>query len=210
MIINFCSLSKTIPQALFLEPERFLTYNKLDPRLYQCPAIADFYKNKFIIKSPFDFSCEVERKEDHLLVKTQANEILRSNFFETSISNDLQLIIFDYVFWSDEDVEMEVIPISIDNLLPIAGMYNIKNWIRPIHPSYHIYSSVEKFNFNIKREDPYLYVKFNTKEKVELKYNFDKYILEESKKMARSSMYMKGFRKFFKAFEKIRPRKLTK
>jgi len=210
MVVNFCTISEIIPQAIFLEPERFLTYNELHPTLYKCPAITDFYKNKFVIKSPFDFYGEAEKQQDHLLLNTNAEETLKSNFIHFTQTNDLQLNIFDYVFWSDEDVEMEVIPPPINNLLPVSGMFNIKNWIRPVHPSYYVYPSVKQFTFNIKRGDPYLYIKFNTKKKVELKYNFDKALLEEAQKMAKSSRYMKGFRKFFKVFEKIRPKKLTK
>ena len=123
----------------------------------------------------------------------------------------MQLNGFAYYFWSDKDCYSESWGSEILQATKIYGSYNIKNWIRAIHPSYVIDCTQEqKIPIKFKRGDPWLFVRFQTKEKVNLKYNFDKSIIEEARKMAESTEFLSGYKKYFNIFSKIRPKKLTK
>ena len=212
MLDNYAYKSKLLPQAILQEPIRFIEYYKLKTPFINCPAIQDFYKNVFIIPFPVDFYCKFSIKENQIL-------FVESNLHEESVSIfcvinedtfDLQLRPLEIIYWSDKNCVAESWGTELPTLLNIAGSFNIKNWIRPVHSAYLIPKNSDELIIDISRGSPWLFLKFNYEEKVNLKYNYDKSVIEESYKMANFSGFLKGAKKFFKRFEQIRPRKLTK
>ena len=214
MLINFAVKSKILPQAAFLEPKLFSDFFNLPIELSQCPATSYFNKNFYVVSFPFDFESLIKINKDQIIFEYSTHDPKQDWItFNRRQNNlvDMQLNGFAYYFWSDKDCYSESWGSEILQATKIYGSYNIKNWIRAIHPSYVIDCTQEqKIPIKFKRGDPWLFVRFQTKEKVNLKYNFDKSIIEEAKKMAESTEFLSGYKKYFNIFSKIRPKKLTK
>ena len=208
-LVNYTYESKILPKALFHKPIKFIEYYNVQHPFTRCPAIQDFYKNVFIIPFPVDFYGEFKVEDTVKLVNTNLNIEVVEYFFQINSSNfSFQFKPFQIIYWSDEDCIVEAWGPQMSNLLNLAGSFNIKNWIRPVHPSYIIKGNT--FTINMKKGDPWLFLKFNSEENIELVYNYDKAIVEDANKMANSPFFVTGLKKYFKKFAEIRPKKLTK
>jgi hypothetical protein len=79
---------------------------------------------------------------------------------------------FSYVFYSEHDIAMEMIPATMEktefikNTNLISGEYNIAKWIRPVSPAFEIVDDQKVLT--IKRGDPLYYIRFRTDKKVNL------------------------------------------
>jgi len=215
MLINYAYTSQVLPKAILLEPVRYLNYYEIGKPYINCPAITDFYKNVFVIPMPLDFYCKIALDKEQVIFKESNLQIEVARAFcqiqgSSDLSYDMQFSPLEITYWSDEDCVTEAWGPPMNNLLNIGGCYNIKNWIRPNHSAYLIPKKATELVLDFKKGNPWLFIKFNSEKKIDLKYNYDLAILEEAKKMARSSSLISGVKKYFKKFNKIRPRKLTK
>ena len=136
-----------------------------------CPAFLDSCKNTFVIKSPWTFKVNIDRKNKYVLTSLPQyiyDEFVQNRAHEIS-DNDPYLISLPprYVFYSYDDIEMEIIPCfltnTIENLRVIPGRYNISKWIRPMDFACEIIDDTKEINF--KENDPIFYVRFYTKNK---------------------------------------------
>jgi hypothetical protein len=135
----------------------------------KCPAFLDSCKNTFVIKSPWTFKVKVDREKKY--VTTTLPQHIYDGFFinreNQSSQKDPFLITLppQYVFYSDKDVEMEVIPCfltsSIENLRVIPGKYNISKWIRPVDFTCEVIDNNKEIIIN--ENDPLFYVRFYSK-----------------------------------------------
>ena len=152
---------------VYFEPERLSKfYEDSNNYFKRCPANAQFLKNFFIIRAPFDLTYKLIREEN----KYTTNQNMRFN--RTFIVNrmdeftDKDLVSltfsFQYLFVADEPVIMEVYPPflhgEIKNTRLINGSINIFKWQRPIDFSFEMLN--DKETIEIKRGQPMMYVKF--------------------------------------------------
>jgi hypothetical protein len=215
MLVNYAYISSILPKAIFTDPIRYFDYFKIQSPYIDCPAIQEMYKNTFVVPMPVDFRCDFRFVDNQF---QQGNSNIDSRFISkicaikpNKIDKELQFEPLEIICWSDEDCFIETWGNNINNLTNLGGSFNIKKWIRPIHAAYLIHKEETHFNLNLKKGDPFLFIKFNSKKRVNLKYNYDTPIIDESQKMSKITLFgFRGTKKYFEKFNKIRPKKLTK
>lgn len=128
-----------------------------------CPAVGNYFKNTWIIKSPVDIEYQY------------FNNILTTNskYVTSRPHKDRDILTFPlrYVFVSKESVVLESFPAFMFNteaqtkLRMIPGSFNIGKWIRPVDfTAQSLTSDVVKIN----KGDPLFCIRLLTDEKVEL------------------------------------------
>jgi hypothetical protein len=130
-----------------------------------CPAITNYYKNAFIIKAPKDLTITMMRDLNN-------NPLIRVNEFTQEQCDTLCLVRSDasvtimptYLFYADESVLMESLPLtvlpspSVKNIMWISGVFDIGKWMRPIDCSFLVQD--ERQPVIIKRGDPLWIVRY--------------------------------------------------
>ena len=169
---------------LFFEPELALTrlvkQRQNTTRFFKCPSFVDFYKNTYAIKSPLDLELSVHYEENgEAYYKT--NQYGQDFFDNIVVNRNSQNITFktfslslSYLFYSEESVIIEQVPISMDiecqpsNARLIPGQFDISKWWRPIDYACEIVDESKPVEFV--RGVPMYYIRFRTKDnkKVEL------------------------------------------
>ena len=158
---------------LFLEPESLFKYvveNRKWCPYKTCPGFIDMVKNTFVVKAPYDITAEFDR--DTMKMRVNQGQFVYDRF----CANRLPAIHFEdpvlatlpprYVMWSDDDVEIQVLPMMFSkepmrwNIIP--GTFNISKWIRPIDFSFELHDGQDRIT--IKRGEPLFCIKFVTKD----------------------------------------------
>lgn len=131
----------------------------------KCPAVKDFFKNTFLVRSPVDVSFKFNSgfvspvSKDHKLFKSfiyQQNEQRDSRQIYPSFQ-----LTMNYLFYSKQPVRFEQLPALLshneltNNTKLIPGTFDISKWIRPISVGYEV--TDEKRIITIKRGDPLFY-----------------------------------------------------
>ena len=156
-----------------------------------CPAFLETCKNTFVIKSPWTFKVNIDRKNKYVLTNLPQylyDEFVWNRGHEIS-DNDPYLISLPprYVFYSYDDIEMEIIPCfltnTIENIRVIPGRFNISKWIRPMDFACEIIDDNKEISF--KENDPIFCVRFYTKNK-------EKVVLERVEPSTRLHKTMKA------------------
>jgi hypothetical protein len=206
---------------VYFEPEKLSNFYENTKSLFKlCPANTQFLKNFWVIKSPFDLTLNINRKEKTCYINQN------QRFFNTFVSmrwnqfteTDLALCSFNfcYLFVSDKPVMIEVYPAflheQVKNTRFINGSFNIYKWQRPVDFSFEILNDNEPVE--IKREQPLFYVKFlsnNIEENFKLKnIEWTDELLKLNKK-TQIANWVKGLSwKLLKIGNKGRPKKLVK
>lgn len=150
-------------------------------QFFRCPAFKEYYKNTYLIKCPIDCSISFDdgtvsmSPNNGLFDVYQTNENDKFSFYQLKIN---------YIFYSKNDIEMEVLPLNF-NTKPsiglIPGIFNISKWIRPVSFGFEVYD--KKSTIEFKRGEPLYYVRFRTKSKLPVKMErkeFDANVLDIS------------------------------
>jgi len=168
-------------QILFSEPEslfKHLQKTREGSVHMTCPAFLDYIKNTYVIKAPIDMQICVNRKVGKIDVKCFSQTIAKfivNRIGQTGKNSPFLLSLPPaYVFYSNEDVNIESFHAfmdnndSISNLMAIPGTFNISKWIRLVDFSAEVKDDLKPIN--IKKDDVLFYVRFLTKDetKVEL------------------------------------------
>lgn len=145
----------------------------------RCPALIDYCKDVYVIRSPYDFTLEIDKETGRVEVDKFDQEWFDDNIFvrfpnlkHDKIISLCMTISISYVFFCDEDVEVEVLDVPIlstqltKNIKIIPGRMNIHRWIRPLDFTFEVQDLSKKLIF--RRGDPLFAVKFNTKENIEM------------------------------------------
>lgn len=174
-------------KIVYLPPEPVLPYI-LNSRQHagnntylKCPAFIDYYKNVYVIKSPFSMQINFNAKDKYLSVQPQNQEFYDAFLLNRAdvISEDdpfLFSLLIKYLFTADADCAIEELPVTFHDsplnskLKLIPGTYNIGKWFRPLEAAYEVMAKAE--SISIKRGDPLFYVRFIPKDnkKVTLKH----------------------------------------
>ena len=136
----------------------------------QCPAMYSYLKNVFALKSIYDYNFSIK---DNGIVSSMHDQQFMDNHV---IIRDIEQKFFSfsqkYIFFTDEDslkMTAYLHPIFEKNEIEkttfsIPGEFDIGKWFRNIE--FPFYLKDEYSSFNIRREDFYTYVKFDTEEKI--------------------------------------------
>ena len=166
--INLKLNSSGSEDIIYFPPESaykyFLEKNKNQDYL-KCPAFADFLKNTYIIKAPYDIDISIN--EDGY-VKTNK---FTQDFFEKNIhvtQFEKNKIIFQtmpryfFVTNNKKSVKISILPMIFEknNFSIIPGEFDISKWIRPINCAFEVFDTPTTISF--KREQPLFMVKFET------------------------------------------------
>jgi len=206
---------------VYFSPEKITdVYKNTKSRFKLCPANAQFIKNFWLIRSPFDLELNLNRKNNNCSINQN------QRFFNTFVNvrwndfteTDLMLVSFNfqYMFIADEPVWIEVYPPflhkEVENTRFINGTFDIYNWQRPVDFSFEVLDDTQPVK--IKRGEPLFYVKFCSK-----KLN-DDFILKQIEwtdellklnKRCQPQNWIEGLSwKLMKAGNKHRPKKLIK
>lgn len=166
------------------EPIHYLSYIKQSEKtIYShmsCPAFNDYYKNVYIITSPFDLTIRIDKNNDFYL---DEKDLPKKNFIDArnefsrvyiKKQNDclrMMTLFFQYIFIGHKSCMMESIPLtsdinSLSDLIPICGTFNINKWIRPVDFTFLVRNNVS--SIEIKKDQPLFCVRFNVDQKINL------------------------------------------
>jgi hypothetical protein len=161
------------PDTVFFEPEPVapLIVSR-DTHYTKCPAIADYYRNTFLIRSPFDLTINFDRATESVGTDRFDNEFffeyIQPRFGDFGPNSRSMLTVrAEYLFVADEDCVIESMPCSLmstpllQNTLLIPGTFNFHRWPRPVDFSFEIIDDTQPLVF--KRGDPLFFVKFTPK-----------------------------------------------
>jgi hypothetical protein len=167
----------TAPDSTFKDVAQ--TFDKSSEVLI-CPAVHEYFKNTFLIRSPVDIEFQHDLSTNTL--RTTSKYVVSRPFKD----RDILTFPIRYMFVSDSSVTFESIPAFMHNteaqtkLRMIPGSFDIGKWIRPVDfTAQSLTSDVIK----IKQGDPLYYVRFMTDEKVELEHITDPARIEKIHKV---------------------------
>ena len=131
-----------------------------------CKSYHEFFKNTFTLNHPYTTEWQVSDGNQGGLFIPRPDD---SAFIDSHLVDyDLQ-----WVFFSEDDVEIEVTPAYLHKKESdkhgylVAGSYNISKWFRPISLSWQLWEKETKIAFT--ENEPICYLNFRTKNKVVLK-----------------------------------------
>lgn len=168
-------LSIPAPEPAYADAVRMNGFDKSDDialNFLKCPAIKDYYKNTFVIKSPFDYNVKLSKSEDLCSVYPYDQKFFDDNFLVRSTSNRiLTLLAPQYAFFAEKDLMVEQVPASAHKDAPIGaqlfcGTFNVGKHLRPIE---FAFTSKHDIDLNIKDGTPLYYVRFITDEEITFK-----------------------------------------
>jgi len=135
-------------------------------RYLSCPAASSYLKNTLCVKSEKDISFSFSPET----LFNYQNKVFKDIFFIRSFEDKWIDLKEEYIFFSDESLEVSLLPANfnnnslVSNSIYCSGQMNIGKWYRPFNPSYIL----KKDSFSIKRNDVLYYIKFHTDKKINL------------------------------------------
>ena len=163
-----------------------------------CPAVKDYTKNTFSLKSIYEYYFETSENESGVF-----SNLYNQKFFDQHVlvrSNLDKFFTFNqsFIFFTEEkslQMSTGIFPYLEDNniterCIVIPGEMDIGKWFRPIEFAFYLKSKYKEFK--IDENEIYQYIKFNTKDKIIFKQFRTNEKIKEYIKDATSS---KDFRK---------------
>jgi|GEM_PF-2929778 len=173
------TLRKEVYDIAFLEPVsayKYIQERRDDIEYIFCPAFADYCKNAYFILAPYNIKVVpiVETGQvalEGLLAKNA--KLINSLLYNRTKPNDSNPFLVTLnspriVFWANESVYAESIPVFLDssphiaNTNHIPGTFDIGKWVRPVDFSFEIVDPSKPIVIN--RGDPLFCIRFRTKD----------------------------------------------
>jgi hypothetical protein len=196
------------------ELEKLSTWEDSVSKYNQCPAFTNYVNQFYVIRNTVDVTLRWDKNNKVLhsdLTHECHNSFVRLHWgdFDPDTGNPIVALSNSFVFVSDHDVFIEVIPPFNDidkSWRAIPGSYNIGNWYRPFVTTFEMLEPEIK----ISRGQPLAYVKFRTpgiKDKIKL-VEIDR--TEQLEHAVNSSLTLKHYIpkiswKIHNSFNKLRP-----
>lgn len=136
---------------------------------HRCPAVQDYFKNVFELRSPVEF--EIIRNPDGGFYTNYYDQDFWNDFVVIRNENLLSFNIY-YFFVPESDLSIEVTsPYFTDNdfankTMIVPGRFNAYKWMRPIQCTFAIKSNVDRIKIN--RGDPLVYIRMITDDNIKL------------------------------------------
>jgi hypothetical protein len=157
----------------------------------KCPASFNELRNTIGVKADQDYNISFKKEDNKELLQLNHDGYISLR----SIEQKLFDILSNYIFFSDQPLEISLLPAYLDpnnitkNTTLLSGKYDCGKWFRPINPAYISHKDI----INIKRGDTLYYLKFNTNKKINLiNYQFNNQLGH----YMNSGMGVKNFKKF--------------
>jgi hypothetical protein len=137
------------------------TYNR-------CPANKTTFKNTYYLQSPLDF--DITFNENNIGEGLRSDWLIpRSEDFHNRITAEIDM---GWLFFCEESLILEMTPpyshhttVSRYGSLSV-GSFDIGKWFRPLMPAHFLWENERRFV--IKADEPLMYIRFLTDEKIKL------------------------------------------
>jgi hypothetical protein len=156
-----------------------------------CPGIKDYTKNTFSVKSIYDYNFEIIPEKKETFSNLYDQDFFNKHVSIRSIEDKLFSFSQQYVFFTEEknlEMSANIFPYLEDNNITknciiVPGTVNIGQWFRVTDFVFYLKNNQNKFE--IKEEEIYQYIKFNTNKKIIFKQfiindKINKYLLDVS------------------------------
>jgi hypothetical protein len=185
--------------------------NKYNANYTVCPAVTDFSKNLYSLKSPMDLEFSWDGNNINFEEEYSRDLIEKILSIRDINGGTFSLSIVPYLFFAESDCEMQyssplmVSNSFVDHCTVIPGCYNIGKWFRPTDQAFLIRHQNQKIKIN--KGDTIANVRFNTKERIEFKkFYFTDQFHELIRKMTRYPVSQKStlknyFESMYRDFE---------
>jgi hypothetical protein len=178
----YANFNDTWKELAFFEPEpvfKLISNSRSkDTEYLRCPALQDYYKNCFLLRSPVNVTINIATQPDG--DKFASIDTYDQKFFDENImirykkgyKYPILHLKFFYVFYANEPLMIELLSPSMhktelqNNINVIYGTYDISKWIRPVEFAFEVIDDTKPIV--IKRGDPMYYVRFPTINKIKL------------------------------------------
>jgi hypothetical protein len=146
----------------------------LEPRqnLFQCPAFKEATSQTFVFKNPMDADFYVD--ENNQIKSKNKNCIFAELIHQPSIKDSILFLYgLKWIFMAEDDnIEITISSPYFDtpnhlvygNIVP--GKLSISNWFRAVNSEFNLKPGVR--DLKIAKDEPILYVTFNTNKKINL------------------------------------------
>lgn len=160
--------------AMLIEPVpviKYISQIKDTPYYIKCPAFTDYYKNTYVILSPYDVKIIWDDQYQNYIFNYFSQEVV-NNFItirdkETIDTHAIMTLPPSLLFWSDNSVMIESFPCIFDTETEIGlktktipGVFDIGKWYRPVNFTFEI--KKDNLPLIIKRGDPLFCIRFNS------------------------------------------------
>ena len=185
------------PEAVYKD---FLKDKKnFESTIAMCPAVKDYTKNTFSLKSIYDYEFEINKDLNDATSQLYDQVFFNKHVEIRSIENKFFSFSQRLVFFTEEqslNMSLGILPYFEDNEITkrctlIPGKLDIGKWFRIIDYAFFLKNNINSFKIN--EGDVYQYIKFETDQKIEFKQFkstdlINKYILD----IASSKNYRKS------------------
>ena len=157
--------------------------------IVMCPAVKDYTKNTFSLKSIYDYEFEINKNLNDVTSQLYDQVFFNKHVEIRSIENKFFSFSQKLIFFTEEqslNMSLGILPYFEDNEITkrcmlIPGKLDIGKWFRIIDYAFFLKNNINVFK--IKEEDVYQYIKFETDQKIEFKQFkstelINKYILD--------------------------------
>lgn len=161
------------------------TNNRKNVIFKRCPAHADFLRNTFVFKSPFDINLSIDIDENRSsVISSNLNQILFDRIIDFRFldknekgESPYPILGIDFLnsFISDSPLLLETLPAFLhyndftSKCSVIPGEFDIHKWVRPVELVFE--SKLNKTEITIKKGDALCYFKFRTDDIVKIEKN---------------------------------------
>lgn len=137
-----------------------------------CPAVKDYTKNTFSIKSLYDYNFEILKDTGQIVSKMYDQEFFNKHVRVRSNTDKLFSFIQSYVFFTEKkslNMSASMFPYLEDNnitknCIPVPGTFDIGKWFRATEFGFYLKANINEFN--ISQNEIYQYIKFHTNDKI--------------------------------------------
>lgn len=144
--------------------------NKSDNFL-NCPAFVNQYKNAYLFKSPTFADIEIQPNGIVGNNGTTSKHLISK---QPSLLNAHTIKVYaNWIFFCEDTMHMESMhPFMHETSASkygyyVPGGFDISQWFRPLEYAFQMYPNCNKFKIN--QDEPMLYVRFNTNERIQFK-----------------------------------------
>ena len=182
------------PISLYDELRPKMSSSEANKNMFYCPAFKELTTKTFVLKNPMDASFYID--ESNQIRSENKNSVYGELSHPPSINDS---ILFAYglkwiFFAEDDDIEITITSPYFDtpnhfmygNIVP--GKFSISNWFRPVNPEFNLKPKVR--HLKIAKDEPILYVSFNTDKKINLiRFDMNTNLLSQWHTCATSSVW---------------------
>jgi hypothetical protein len=161
------------PEAVYKD---FLKDKKnFESTIAMCPAVKDYTKNTFSLKSIYDYEFEINKDLNDVTSQLYDQVFFNKHVEIRSIENKFFSFSQRLVFFTEEqslNMSLGILPYFEDNEITkrctlIPGKLDIGKWFRIIDYAFFLKNNINSFKIN--EGDVYQYIKLETDQKIEFK-----------------------------------------